>query len=161
MNVTLFYQRGERDKRSVDLNEVYSMIGQCRLPKEIRPSSYRLELQPFIKEGKFKGRVKINITWVDTTDRITLNVHPDLQISHSDVRVTQLGPFKTLVVRRRGRGFSIPSVILFQGSIPNVTNEHGERREDRTSCQKTLVHYTPRTNAQTRKQLRSRHNFFR
>ncbi|XP_012251447.2 aminopeptidase N [Athalia rosae] len=81
-------------KRSVDLNEVYSMIGQSRLPKEIRPLSYYLELQPFIKEGTFKGRVKIGITWVDTTDRITLNVHPNLQISHSDVRVTQLAPSK-------------------------------------------------------------------
>lgn len=53
------------------------------------PNSYRLELQPYPEEGKFKGRVKVNITWQETTSKITLHVHPDLQVSHSEVTVTQ------------------------------------------------------------------------
>ncbi|XP_046740953.1 aminopeptidase N [Diprion similis] len=101
-SVAAYLKQGDRQKRSVDLNEVYSMIGSYRLPKEIQPTSYRLELQPFIKEGKFKGRVKIHIVPTDKTDRITLNVHPDLQISHSDVRVTQLDSSPTKETRPSG-----------------------------------------------------------
>ncbi|KAG7187593.1 hypothetical protein KM043_016661 [Ampulex compressa] len=85
-----------QSKRSVDLNDVYHFKGrQYRLPKEIVPTSYHLELQPFIEEAKFKGRVKVNVTWTDTSDRITLSVHPDIRITDAEVRIIQLGPEET------------------------------------------------------------------
>lgn len=31
----------------------------------------------------------VNITWQETTSKITLHVHPDLQVAHSEVTVTQ------------------------------------------------------------------------
>ncbi|KAK2586542.1 hypothetical protein KPH14_011433 [Odynerus spinipes] len=79
-----------KSKRSLDLNDVYHHNGpQHRLPKEAVPESYHLEIEPMIKEGKFKGRVRINITCTDMSDRITFNAHPDLEIS-SDVKVREL-----------------------------------------------------------------------
>lgn len=82
-----------RWKRSIDLNDVYySKMRQYRLPKEVTPTSYHLEIEPFIEEAKFNGRVKINLTWADTSDRIILNVHPDLQISETTIRLIQLSP---------------------------------------------------------------------
>ncbi|XP_024941271.1 aminopeptidase N isoform X3 [Cephus cinctus] len=79
-------------KRSVDLNDVYQYQSrQNRLPKGLRPTSYRLEIEPSIYEAKFKGRVRINITWTDTSDRIILNAHPDLAIDGSGIKVKELG----------------------------------------------------------------------
>nr|XP_050853795.1 aminopeptidase N [Vespula vulgaris] len=77
-------------KRSIDLNDIYHYTGhQHRLTEKVIPSSYHLEIEPLMDEGKFKGRVKINVTCMDMLDRITVNAHPDLQISN-DVRIREL-----------------------------------------------------------------------
>lgn len=80
-----------KSKRSIDLNDVYlSKVSQRRLPREVVPTSYHLELQPFIGNDKFKGRIKINVTWTDTSDTIILNAHPHLDISDYNVRATEM-----------------------------------------------------------------------
>lgn len=43
-----------------------------------------------MQEAKFNGRVRINVTWTERQDKITLYVHPDLQIDESNVHVTRL-----------------------------------------------------------------------
>lgn len=74
----------------MDLNEVYHFkVRQHRLPQEVVPTSYHLELQPFVGNDKFNGRVRINVTWTDTSDTITLNAHPDIHISKYNVRITE------------------------------------------------------------------------
>lgn len=65
------------------------MISDTRLPREVTPNSYRLKLCPCPETGVFEGTVWINITWQDTTDKITLHVHKDLQIAHDEVKVIQ------------------------------------------------------------------------
>lgn len=77
-------------KRSIDLNDIYHYTGhQNKLPEKVIPSSYHLKIEPFIDKGTFKGQVKINLTCMDILDRITVNAHPDLQISN-DVKVREL-----------------------------------------------------------------------
>ena len=64
---------------------------QYRLPSEVIPISYHVDIKiPFIESNQFNGRVKINLTWFDTSDRITLNVHPNLEISVVAVRLLKL-----------------------------------------------------------------------
>lgn len=67
----------------------HSLIADGRLTREVTPNSYKLELQPFPENGFFKGRIKINITWQETSDQIVLHAHQDLEISNSEVSVTQ------------------------------------------------------------------------
>ena len=78
-----------RHYRSVDLNEQLKLESVC-ICDDLRPQSYLLEIQPLIEEAKFKGRVRINVTWTERADLITLLAHPDLEISQSNVKVTRL-----------------------------------------------------------------------
>lgn len=86
--------KDDRWKRSIDLNDVYySKMRRYRLPSEVTPTSYHLEIKvPFIESDQFNGRVKINLTWSDTSDRITLNAHENLEISRVSIRMIQLPP---------------------------------------------------------------------
>ncbi|XP_011344155.1 aminopeptidase N isoform X2 [Ooceraea biroi] len=82
-----------RWKRSIDLNDVYySKMRQYRLPSDITPVSYHVEIAPLIEKDRFNGRVKINLTCIDMTDHIILNVHQDLQISTVNIRMVHLTP---------------------------------------------------------------------
>ncbi|KAF5300451.1 hypothetical protein FQA39_LY02250 [Lamprigera yunnana] len=56
------------------------------------PNSYTLDLHPFPEEGHFKGSVKMNVTWYEPSDKITLHVHEDLKIVHSEVKIIQFAP---------------------------------------------------------------------
>ncbi|XP_077262142.1 aminopeptidase N isoform X3 [Temnothorax americanus] len=78
-----------RWKRSIDLNDIYyTKMRQYRLPNEVRPTSYHVDIKiPFIESNRFNGRVKINFTAYDISDRITLNIHPNLEISLVTIRL--------------------------------------------------------------------------
>jgi len=66
---------------------------QYRLPNEVTPTNYHLDIEiPSIESNRFNGRVKINLTWSDTSDRIILNVHQNLEISMVNIRMIQLAP---------------------------------------------------------------------
>ena len=66
-------------------------VADSRLPRDVIPTAYQLELQPNLEEGHFKGHVKINVTCQEPTEVITLHAHEDLHIAHSEVTVKQLG----------------------------------------------------------------------
>ncbi|XP_076247604.1 aminopeptidase N [Calliopsis andreniformis] len=102
----------KKPKRSIDLNDVYN-LRQNRLPQEVVPTSYHLELQPFYSNSKFKGRVRINVTWTDTSDRITLNAHPDLEIVDCSVRILELS--------YRQRNLGLPLLDVNIASIDHPT----------------------------------------
>lgn len=75
--------------RSIDLNDVFHMSRQNRLPREVVPSVYVLNLEPFVGNDKYKGELKVNVTWMNTTDQIILNVHPYLTIDEYFVRIVE------------------------------------------------------------------------
>ncbi|XP_076169474.1 aminopeptidase N isoform X2 [Ptiloglossa arizonensis] len=100
-------------KRSIDLNDVYHFkVRQHRLAEKVIPTSYHLELQPHIEQDKFKGRVKINVTWTDTSHLITLNVHPDLQISNYSVRIVEPS------LEERAKGLPLMDVYIAKVEPP-------------------------------------------
>ncbi|XP_006615840.1 aminopeptidase N [Apis dorsata] len=103
-----------KSKRSIDLNDVYlSKASQRRLPTEVVPTSYHLELQPFIGNDKFKGRIKINVTWTDTSDTIILNAHPHLDISGYNVKATEMS------LEEREKGLPLMDVNVARITRPN------------------------------------------
>lgn len=77
-------------RRSIDLIAAHNLISDGRLPRDVTPNYYNLELQPFPNGGNFKGRVKINVTWQDATDEIMIHAHQDLAVF--DVQITQIVP---------------------------------------------------------------------
>lgn len=79
-----------RTRRSIDLIAAHSLISDTRLPREVTPNSYNLQLEPNPSEGTFKGRVRINVTWQEPTDKITLHAHEDLDVFK--IIVTQFAP---------------------------------------------------------------------
>ncbi|XP_071858487.1 aminopeptidase N [Bombus fervidus] len=126
-------------KRSIDLNDVYvPKVSQRRLPTEVVPTSYYLELQPFIGNDKFKGRVKINVTWVDTSDIIVLNAHPHLAITKYDVRITEAS------LEEREKGLPLMAVnvarVSRRSSWPSSYAIHLEQMLKKgTSCEVDLI----------------------
>lgn len=86
----------QKERRSADVSpsdtRQITNISDTRLPRDVTPAGYRLELQPFLEEGEFHGHVTINITCQEDTDKITLHAHPELEISESDVGVTYVAP---------------------------------------------------------------------
>ncbi|XP_031844214.1 aminopeptidase N isoform X2 [Nomia melanderi] len=103
-------------KRSIDLNDVYDSKIRQHVISDVIPTQYDLELQPFIGNDKFSGRVKINVTWNLPTNQITLHVHPSLEIIDTSVKITQ-GSFE-----ERKKGWPVMDV--------NVAKiEHSVKRE--------------------------------
>ncbi|XP_051173524.1 aminopeptidase N isoform X2 [Leptopilina boulardi] len=82
------YQERYRSKRSVDIYDIEEPV-ENKLPRETKPLHYQIEIQPFINETKFKGRVRINVTWIRPTEKIVLNVGRDLEIVHANVKFTK------------------------------------------------------------------------
>ncbi|KAK6617492.1 hypothetical protein RUM44_005080 [Polyplax serrata] len=77
-------------KRSIDLISSIEHVSDVRLPRDIAPVGYILELQPFFDEKEFQGHVTINITCMEDTDKIILNAHQELDISESDITVVHI-----------------------------------------------------------------------
>ncbi|XP_012283052.1 aminopeptidase N [Orussus abietinus] len=123
---------GDRERRSLDLDGIFQQMGQLRnkLPGVQIPTHYRLEIQPHLEEARFTGRVRIRMKWNDTASSITLNAHPDLEISSSDVAVKWLPPWETEAngatvdlrvarAERRSRGSSSVYVVDLEQMVRN------------------------------------------
>lgn len=79
-----------RNRRSIELSSAQKLITDNRLPTDIEPLSYILNLHPDFEESTFTGIVKINLTWRTEGKVIELHTHYDLQIEESNVRVRLL-----------------------------------------------------------------------
>lgn len=124
-------------KRSIDLINTHGLISDSRLPREVTPNNYILEIQPFISEGHFTGNVKILVTWQEPSDKVTLNAQGDLDIS--DVKVTQV----TLADEHQDKNSSTPltPIDIKVKEIEKISNKkllvlHLERPANRgTQCE--------------------------
>lgn len=61
---------------------------ESRLGKSVEPTGYRLELEPYLEDGLFKGHVNINVTWLEETDEISVHCAHELEITNTEVKVT-------------------------------------------------------------------------
>ncbi|KAG6450130.1 hypothetical protein O3G_MSEX006399 [Manduca sexta] len=82
--------------RSIDLNNAYGLAMETRLDKIVEPTGYRLELEPYLDDGLFKGHVRINVTWLRESDEISIHCAHEIEISDTDVRVHYSGDKKEL-----------------------------------------------------------------
>ncbi|XP_072939731.1 aminopeptidase N isoform X2 [Epargyreus clarus] len=72
--------------RSIDLNNAYGLAMESRLDKVVEPTGYRLELEPYLEDGVFKGHVRINVTWLQESDEITVHSAHEIEITNSEVK---------------------------------------------------------------------------
>lgn len=59
-----------------------------RLEKSVEPTGYRLELEPYLEDGLFKGHVSINVTWLEDTDEINVHCAHEIEITNTEVKAT-------------------------------------------------------------------------
>lgn len=82
---------GTRTARSIDLSAAHSLISDSRLPGEITPNNYTLDLRPNMEESTFSGKIKIIMTWQEPTNQITLHASHDLEVAESDIKLSKIG----------------------------------------------------------------------
>ncbi|XP_017774148.1 PREDICTED: aminopeptidase N [Nicrophorus vespilloides] len=83
--LSLFLSQSLCVKRSIDLIAAHGLISDNRLPRNVVPTFYKLEIQPIPETRTFKGTVWINMTWVTATDEIVLHADEELEINEVDV----------------------------------------------------------------------------
>ncbi|PSN54261.1 hypothetical protein C0J52_08613 [Blattella germanica] len=120
-------------KRSVDLTDVKEHIADSRLPRDVIPTAYKLELQPYPEEGHFRGHVQINITCQEPTNTITLHAHDSLQIAHSEVTLKQVGGRPTATQTKdplvkteypfNHKGYGSPTTVVVPLTISSTKKE--------------------------------------
>lgn len=86
---------GIRTARSIDLSAAHSLISDSRLPGEITPNNYTIDLRPNMEESTFTGKIKIIMTWQEPTNQITLHASHDLEIADSDIKLSKIGMDET------------------------------------------------------------------
>lgn len=57
------------------------------MKKDVKPTFYKLELEPYMEDEKFEGRVTINITALEDISELTLYAHSKLQIDYMQLSV--------------------------------------------------------------------------
>lgn len=86
---------GTRVARSIDLSAAHSLISDSRLPGEITPNNYTLDLRPNMEESTFSGKIKIVMTWQEPTNQITIHAAHDLEVAEPDIKLTKIGMDET------------------------------------------------------------------
>jgi aminopeptidase N len=84
-----------RVSRSIDLSAAHSLISDSKLPGEITPNNYTIDLRPNMEESTFTGKIKIVLTWQEPTNQITLHAAHELEVAESDIKLTKIGMDET------------------------------------------------------------------
>lgn len=79
--------KSTRSRRAIDLSQEKKLISESRLPQDLVPNSYKLDLHPNFQDNTFHGRVLINATVLKWTNEIQLHSQVDMQIDTQDVLV--------------------------------------------------------------------------
>lgn len=80
----------QRHRRGIDLSSTHSLISDTRLPRDFIPLNYTLDIRPNILESSFAGKIRIIVQCNETSDRITLHAHHELQIERSDIKLRRI-----------------------------------------------------------------------
>lgn len=72
--------------RSIDLNNAHGLSMETRLDKVVVPTGYKLDLEPYLEDGLFKGHVAINVTWLMDGNEIILHCAHEIELLESEVR---------------------------------------------------------------------------
>ncbi|KAH9643199.1 hypothetical protein HF086_012861 [Spodoptera exigua] len=80
--------------RSIDLNNAHGLSMETRLDKVVEPTGYKLDLEPYLEDGLFKGHVAINVTWLMDGNEINVHCAHEIEILESEVRAHFSGDTK-------------------------------------------------------------------
>lgn len=83
---------------SIDLSAAHNLITDTKLPKNVLPNHYTLELKPNFEDNSFSGTVKINISFIEESKEIFLHTYSELEIQESTVKVRQISSIRYLRV---------------------------------------------------------------
>lgn len=78
-------QNRTRSKRSIDFNDVLKLPAY-RMPRDLKPLNYQLNIHPSTNDATFKARVRIDAVWSVEGSRIKLDAHRDLHITEVDIK---------------------------------------------------------------------------
>ncbi|XP_026322027.1 aminopeptidase N [Hyposmocoma kahamanoa] len=113
--------------RSIDLNNAHGLAMETRLEKSVKPTGYRLELEPYLEDGLFKGHVSINVTWLEDTDEISVHCAHEIEITNTEVKATfpNTKEIQKVSVKRVSMDIKKPIVTLrLEKSIPKGSEGH-------------------------------------
>jgi hypothetical protein len=127
-----------RFPRSIDLSAAHSLIQDTRLPGEIMPNNYTLDIRPNIEDSKFTGSVIIIMTFLEPTNKVVLHAGHDLEVAEEEIKLAQIGVDESIdnitkiespaeiSIRRVGRAVKKPMLEIFlhnsvkQGTIARL-----------------------------------------
>ncbi|XP_028036139.1 aminopeptidase N [Bombyx mandarina] len=117
--------------RSIDLNNAYGLAMETRLEKIVEPTGYKLDLEPFLDDGVYRGTVKIQLKWLQESDELSLHCDHELGISFWDVQAYPASdaehPVERVVVKELRMDVKKPILTLyFEKPIPKGTEGHIE-----------------------------------
>ncbi|XP_041449653.1 leucyl-cystinyl aminopeptidase isoform X2 [Drosophila obscura] len=117
-------------KRDIDLSALYMGISEDRLPKEIIPLSYEIQIEPNIEEQTFCGYVKINLRWIADLKKIVLHAHFDLILKDDKIKLNQIKRdfgnhtvFENITILRSGR---IPRKSIYVLHLKELVKKDSE-----------------------------------
>ena len=77
--------------RSIDLSATHSLVSETKLPGEIIPNNYTLDLRPNVDESTFSGNVVITITFQEPTNKVVLHASHALDVAENEIKLYEIG----------------------------------------------------------------------
>lgn len=69
------------------MSAAHALIADSKLPGEILPTKYTLDLRPNLEESNFWGKIKILMTVQEPTNKVVLHASNYLEINDDDVKL--------------------------------------------------------------------------
>ncbi|XP_070504171.1 aminopeptidase N-like [Chironomus tepperi] len=77
--------------RSIDLSATHSLVSETKLPGEVVPNNYTLDLRPNVDEATFTGSVVIVVTFQEPTNKVVLHASHSLDIAENEIKLVETG----------------------------------------------------------------------
>ncbi|KAL4721439.1 hypothetical protein ACJJTC_003427 [Scirpophaga incertulas] len=111
--------------RSIDLTDAQLLKTESRLKLGLYPDAYLLDIEPYLEDGVFKGYLRINVTFGDSLDEITLHSASNLNILRTEVTVPSASDpmgYETIPIAQVVKDLRKPLLsIQLEKAIPSKT----------------------------------------
>lgn len=77
--------------RSIDLSATHSLVSETKLPGEVYPNNYTLDLRPNVDEATFTGNVVIVVTFQEPTNKVILHASHTLDVAENEIKLIDIG----------------------------------------------------------------------
>ncbi|CAH4038188.1 unnamed protein product [Pieris brassicae] len=109
--------------RSIDLNNAHALTLETRLPKTVKPNGYNIELEPYLDDAVFNGRVQINVTWLEDSDEISLHCSHDLEVTEHNVVLRNGENLEVVGVKEMNMDSKKPILTLLLGKTVSKSSK--------------------------------------